>query len=193
MTVLTTSRNYNFDLKVMTAERCPTTQAIYSLSFDYPSEPLRLAETPAGQPSVVVDPKEAAEATSKEPHPKDADSQLPEAKAPSRPHNTGYSFEGDAANVPLRVFDDGRTTYFQWAEGASAPAIYAIDPAGAKALVNYTFAGDKIAVDQIAPQFELRRGKAVTHLFNDGYAAPALDGASPRPRKAQRRRFLGLF
>ena len=38
--------------------------------------------------------------------------------------NASYTYTGSRQNVPLRVFDDGRSTYFRWAEGAATPAVF---------------------------------------------------------------------
>ena len=42
---------------------------------------------------------------------------------------------------PVRIFDDGRMTYFAWAPQASVPAIFAVGADGKESLVNYGVRG----------------------------------------------------
>lgn len=164
MTVVTSRRLYNFLLRVLPGARCPAAQTAFSVSFNYPPEP---------KPAVPPEPPRPALAAT--------------PATPIKPQaairiNTAYSFTGDPGNVPLRVHDDGRETFFRWPEGVPTPAIYAVDPNGSRSIINYAQVGDEFAVDRVAVQFELRRGKSVTELYNDGYQPPALDQHSPQVR-----------
>jgi type IV secretion system protein VirB9 len=103
--------------------------------------------------------------------------------------NLAYSYEGAPELTPDRLFDDGQSTWFQFAPGEDAPAIYARDPQGAESLVNFTVRGPYVVVDQVRPAFVLRRGKAQTVLHNDAFRAHVPGPLSPRPRPARR----GLF
>jgi type IV secretion system protein VirB9 len=103
----------------------------------------------------------------------------PEPERPPEERNRAYAVTGSAENAPARVFDDGQMTYFTWAPQASAPAIFAIGPDGKEALVNYGVRGEFTIVQQLAPRFILRNGKAVTTVTNRAYGlAPAAQGAS---------------
>jgi type IV secretion system protein VirB9 len=163
MMVVTDRRRYAFDLAARDDAACRGARITYELRFLYPPEP-----TPA--------PLEAPQVAAQPPAPADADLPAPAGR------NTAYTFTGAATNVPARVFDDGHATYFRWADGAAAPAIYAVGPERAEALVNYTVKGDYVVVDGVAPAFVLRRGGAVAVLYNDAYQQPKLDGDAPRPR-----------
>ncbi len=96
--------------------------------------------------------------------------------------NTAYTFTGTVANVPTRAFDDGHATYLRWADGAEAPAIYALGPGKTETLVNFAIKGDYVVVDGVEPAFVLRRGAAVAVLYNDAYQQPKLDADAPQPR-----------
>lgn len=72
----------------------------------------------------------------------------------------GYALAGDAGLRPTRVWDDGRQTYFEFAEEMPLPAIFA---GGDKdeSLVNVSMRGRVAVVQQRATRFTLRSGKRV--------------------------------
>lgn len=108
----------------------------------------------------------------------------PAAAAPEPPseRNAAYTYTGSPGLAPARVFDDGRSTWFAFAEGPETPAIFAMDATGAESVVNSAMRGDYVVVDQIAPAFRLRRGKETLTLHNDAWRAPAPGPDSPQPR-----------
>ncbi len=71
----------------------------------------------------------------------------------------GYSRSGDAGLLPSRVWDDGRQTYFEFAEETPMPAIFAGAPGKDEALVNVSVRGRVAVVQQRAARFTLRSGK----------------------------------
>lgn len=73
--------------------------------------------------------------------------------------NFGYARLGDASVMPARVWDDGRQTYFEFAETTPFPAIFAAGP-GKKdeSLVNVATRGRIQVVQQLGPRFILRSG-----------------------------------
>ncbi len=158
MTVSTDRRTYAFDLIARDTEACRRGVVAYSLRFTYPDEPPAPALTAAA---------------SAEPEPV-----LP----PPDQRNTAYTFSGSRDNIPARVFDNGRATYFRWSEGTTTPAVYAMGADKSETPVSFVGKGDYLVVDQVAPAFILRRGNAVAVLYNDAYQTPTLDGASPQPR-----------
>lgn len=173
MTVSTSRHRYSFELVAKPSEKCSRGMVVYDLRFRYPA-----AETapPVTAEKAVPTPASVA--------------QLP----PPALRNSAYTYTGAREQVPRRVFDDGRSTWFRWDPGAATPAVYAVGTDKSETLVNFTSHGDYLVADQVAPAFVLRRGNAVATLYNDAYQTPALDAGSPRlralPRKAARR---GLF
>lgn len=167
MTVVTDQRRYDFDLIVRNDAACHAGHVTYDLQFTYPEEPKpTLAELVAIAPPSPPSPVVARE----------------DAPPPAR-RNAAYSYTGTAANVPMRVFDDGHSTWMHWADGVAAPAIYALGPGKQESVVNYTVKGDYLVVDGVAPAYVLRRGPAVATLYDEAYQQPALDAAAPQPRK----------
>ena len=164
MTVATSRRRYVFELSAEPTPACQRGEAPYYLRFRH---------TDIAAPNAHL----AAASTA------------PDAPAAAQARNTAYTFSGPAENVPRRIFDDGRSTYFRWGDGAATPAVFAVAADGSETPANFMSHGEYLVVDHIAPRFVLRKGESVTTLFNDGYAAPpTLDEGSPQPRRANRRR-----
>lgn len=164
MTVATNLRRYVFELSAAESQACARGDVVYYLRFQYDNAPA------AAQP---------ASATASSPT---------AASAPGQ-RNSSYTYTGAQQNVPLRMFDDGRSTYFRWAEGAATPAVYVKAADGAETPANFISHGEYLVTDQVAPRFVLRNGDAETVLFNEAYRAPQLDAQSPRPRARERRGF----
>ena len=161
MTVVSDKHTYNFELRAAPPEACDRGRAIYELRFAYPPEP-------SAAPPAVKD--KAAVPTDLNALP------LPEKR------NTAYTYSGDMLLVPLRVFDDGASTYMRWAEGTETPAVYALGPDGGESIINYANRGDYLVIEEVAKAFVLRRGKASVTLYNDAYHVQGLDAQSPKPR-----------
>ena len=99
--------------------------------------------------------------------------------------NFNYSFAGDKAQVPVKIFDNGTFTYFEFARQTDTPAIFMVDGNRNESLVNGVRQGKYVVVHRIAEQFTLRNGEVVTCIFNDAYPAePLLDQGSPTERGA---------
>ena len=75
--------------------------------------------------------------------------------------NSKYAKAGDAGLLPARIWDDGRMTYFEFAEDVAIPAIFMGKPGKDEALVNSTMRGRTVVVQQLAAIFTLREGKRV--------------------------------
>ncbi len=171
MTVVSDKHTYNFELRAAPEDACDHGRAIYELRFAYPPDPADVAAAAAA----------AAAAKTKSPVPTDLNAlPLPEKR------NTAYTYSGDVLLVPMRVFDDGASTYMKWAEGTEAPAVYAMGPDGGESIVNYANRGDYLVIEQVAKAFVLRRGKQSVTLYNDAYHVQGLDADSPKPRKGGR-------
>lgn len=110
----------------------------------------------------------------------------PPEPAPPTERNAAYTYTGSPELTPARVFDDGRSTWFAFAQGPETPAIFAMDASGAESVVNSAVRGDYVVVDQIAPAFMLRRGKQSLVLHNDAWRTPAPGPDSPLPRPKKR-------
>ena len=110
----------------------------------------------------------------------------PPPPAPPPPAAKGSSSGGQRRlqlrprNLPLRVFDDGKSTYFQFTAAGDYPAIYAVGSDKAKSVIK--------ALSRWIPgrrPGRLRRsffakGTDTTRLFNDAWRE-----SPPRPREPQ--------
>ena len=161
LTVVTNMRRYTFELSTTRNPRGMGDRGvIYDLRFEYPAPVVPVVTTP--QP----------------PPPK-----------PPQDVNHDYSYEGSALNLPLRVFDDGHSTYFRFADDASYPAIFAVEADKTEAVVNFRTLDGYLVVDRLARGFVLRRGKVETRLFNDDFREAAGGPLSPQLRHKSRRLF----
>jgi type IV secretion system protein VirB9 len=161
MTVVTDRRRYTFAL-VLAGPKDSATSAPWVVRFRYPQE---------GATVVLA----AAE---------------PEKPADPASFNFGYASSGSRALYPSRVFDDGQRTYFEWPDGAPAPAIFALGPDGQESMVNYTVKDRYTVVQQTAARFVLRSGKAIATITNERDVAVAqrfsLGGLRDRSAKLER-------
>lgn len=146
MTVVTTLRRYAFELTAREATGPSDPSIIYSVRFTYPAPP---------PPAPVAAPQQAT--------------------GPDLANlNLAYSTRGGGRKLPpVRVFDDGKATYFQFAEAADAAAIYVIGADGREELVNAQWRGPYMVVEQVAHEFVLRVGRASVRIRNDGWREPA--------------------
>ncbi|MBW8881564.1 MAG: TrbG/VirB9 family P-type conjugative transfer protein [Asticcacaulis sp.] len=160
MSVVTTKRSYNFELRSAPESDCARGRVVYSLNFLYPPPPPAAPSQPAKGP---VDPN--------------AFLPLPEKR------NSAYTYSGDVSLVPIRVFDDGVSTYMRWPAGAETPAVYALNADNSESIVNYATRGDYMVIEQVARGFVLRAGDQKTTVYNDSYRVEGLDALSPKPRQ----------
>jgi len=162
MTVVTNLRRYAFELvaRPPTAPRGDPT-IIYGLRFDYPPPP--------PPPPPTEEERAAARPT-----------------PPPEVANAAYSYEGSKVILPARVFDDGKSTYFQFGEAEDNPAVFLIDADGAESIVNFAVRDGYVVVDQVARGFVLRRGAEMTRLFNDGFRTVEPGPLAPQPRARRR-------
>jgi type IV secretion system protein VirB9 len=155
MTVVTDRRRYAFELTARKASGPRQSDLAYVVRFLYP------AEAPPPAPPTLVPPP------------------------PPERRNLAYTYTGARPTLPSLVFDDGRFTYFQWAEGVATPALFLRAADGSESLVNYGVRQGYVVVEQLAPRFALRNGKDVTVVINNGWREPTAGLQAPRPHDAK--------
>ncbi len=90
-------------------------------------------------------------------------------------YNFKYSISGSSIITPVKIFDDGRFTFFEFRDkNAAVPAFFSVDDDGHEAIINYQVAGDYIVVERVESRFTLRHGKAVVCVFNESDHYPGL-------------------
>ena len=145
MTVITNKKIYHFELVAKEAKGIDDPDLIFVVKFVYPDEKdkniLQFTKSPI----------------SDEPDMRNL-----------RIYNFNYEFTGEPSLAPIKVFDNGEFTYFQFSGKISEiPAIFTVDSAGFESLVNFRSAGDYIIVERIAPQFTLRNGNEIVCVYNN--------------------------
>lgn len=92
-------------------------------------------------------------------------------------YNSRYTISGPELTAPIRIFDDGEFTYFQFRDkNAEVPAFFWVDDKGNESLINYRTRGDYIVVERVTSRFTLRHGPDVVCVFNEARYTPPKAG-----------------
>lgn len=86
-------------------------------------------------------------------------------------YDFSYLMSGDTRARPVQVFDDGRSTYFQFRAGEPVPAIFAARD-GAPALVVPTLEGPYVRVPELHGRFVLQVGRSQAHVVHGDGSRP---------------------
>lgn len=152
MTLITNKRTYLFELHARDTDDINDPQMTFILRFIYQDEG-DLQTVGSGLDSVPT---------------------LDIAENPQK-YNFSYTISGPEATAPLRIFDDGEFTYFQFRDkNTEVPAFFWVDGQGNESLINYRTRGDYIVVERVATRFTLRHGNDVVCVFNEGRAPAQL-------------------
>ncbi len=141
MTVITDKRIYHFELHASEADDIRSPDMVFVMRFIYPNEEMSY--------NVVED---------KIP--------VPELEEPGK-YNFNYSLTGPEYSSPIKIFDDGTFTYFQFKPNAEIPAFFIVNSDGKEQIVNYRARGDYIVIERVASRFTLRAGSDVVCVYND--------------------------
>lgn len=167
MTVITNKKVYHFELMAQEARDIDDKNLIFVVKFIYPDEKDKnIVQFAKKSPSDEPDLRNLAS------------------------YNFNYEYTGDPTIAPIRVFDNGEFTYFQFPEkSAEIPAIFNVDANGFESLVNFRSAGNYIIVERVGSQFTLRNGQEIVCVYNmDRYSSGRLRNSTltqmgaPEPR-----------
>jgi type IV secretion system protein VirB9 len=139
MTVVTNQRIYSFLLTAVEGRSSDASQML-RLRFLYPRPPAPVVQAAPPPPA---------------PKPED--------------FNFDYSNKGTKTLFPVRVFDDGKSTFFQFDPKRDAPAIFFIAPDGKEEIANTRVSGAYTVADVTAENFVLRYGKTKAELKNNAW------------------------
>ena len=158
MTIITNKRIYHFELMAKEAKGINDKDLIFVAKFVYPDE----------KDKNIVEFAKADKSDEPDMH----DLSI---------YNFGYQYTGEPSIAPLKVFDNGEFTYFQFAKkNAEIPAIFTVDAAGFESLVNFRSAGQYIIVERVAPQFTLRNGADIVCVYNATMYSNGKSMSAPR-------------
>lgn len=155
MTIITTKRTYQFEITGLAFDGRTNEDLIYSVRFFYPDKEIKKPTiTNQGTKNNTISVKDGFALTNIE---------------RGDVINFNYTMAGDAKNiVPVKVFDDGKITYFQFPKNnLIIPQFSSVDIYGNETKLNYYFDGDYVAVNTVSVQFALRNGRDLLCIFNN--------------------------
>ncbi len=146
MTLITNKHTYFFELHAAEAKDISDKNLIFELRIVYPSDDTSAASLSANTLDHVPDLEQ--EDLNK--------------------YNFRYTISGSDDISPIRIFDDGEFTYFQFHDiNAEIPAFYLVDKEGNESVLNYRARGPYIVVERVGARYTLRHGKSVVCVFNE--------------------------
>jgi type IV secretion system protein VirB9 len=160
MTVVTNKRAYQFDLASSgQVPLHPSEELVYVVRFYYPDEH-------ANYPSPAIYSDGIANAA---PTP-EYNAPVVASPAATSSYNYNYTFTGPSQAAPLKIYDDGQTTYFKFSQLAAMPQFFVLTPDGKEHPVQPQFSPDgEVFVATTAPRFSIRQGATQVIVFNEAY------------------------
>jgi type IV secretion system protein VirB9 len=168
MTVISDRRTYFFDL--LAGQRA---NPLYVLRFIYPDAPKAAAAPKSAEPAAqpVLTETEALAAAGK----------VQDATIDPARLNFAWAAKGKAALLPVRVYDDGQSTFLSWAAKVPIPAMQVRSDAGIEGPVNFAVRDDVVVIDGVPDLIVLRSGHDVATLKRNTPAA-RLDVPEVKPQ-----------
>lgn len=143
MTVLTSKRSYLFELHAEEAQNIRDPNLVFVLRFIYPQSDSGTVDFTQFEP-------------------------LPDIEREPEKYNFNYTIRGLDTIAPIRIFDDGQFTFFEFRDkNAEIPAFFRVDPLNNEELVNFRKRGNYIVVERVASMFTLRRGAEIVCVYNE--------------------------
>lgn len=148
MTLITSKRTYYFELHPSETENINDKGMVFEMRFVYEDEGMSGYGGVSGE---YLDPIP-----------------LPDIEENAEKYNFNYTIAGPDYIAPLRIFDDGEFTYFEFKDkNADVPAFFVVDKDGEESVINFRTRGDYIVVERVASRFTLRHGKDALCVFNE--------------------------
>lgn len=152
LSIVTTKRTYAMRLRF----RDDRLNATYKLTFRYPEEEQRKKEAAEALKRAELE----AEAKRKK--------AAEDMKYTAYDYNLEYTMSGDLSIAPINAWDDGRFTYFKFAQHVDLPLIYAINQDGQESIVNRHMLNDQVIVmHQVREKWVLRLGDNALAVWNE--------------------------
>ena len=143
MTLITNKRVYYFELHAQEAKDINEDGLMFAVKFLYPDEQdsSHLANSSANTGPDLTD---------------------------KSLYNFDYTISGPEIISPVKIFDDGKFTYFEFKDNESfLPAIFYVSNTGSEGLVNYRVVGKYLVVESIRERFTLRHDREIVCVFNE--------------------------
>ncbi len=179
MTIITNKRTYHFDIRSDEFNGKADEDLVYTVRFFYPQ---------IGQPLPIPPQLAVPNVAAKLPPPLAASQKKQYIKTPfpgaditkkipgvivRNPEevelNFDYSLAGKSDNiVPLKVYDDGNETNFQFAnDNLVIPSINSVDANGNEHPLNYVIRDNYVVVPTVSRQFTLRLADSLLCIYNN--------------------------
>lgn len=164
MTVVTNLRAYQFDLRSSAADAVFGSEELtYVVRFFYPEDAQAGMAPPAPPRTMTPPPAPTAAAPT------------PTGSIPVAPvtpaFNYRYTYSGEGAIAPTKIFDDGKSTFFKFS-GDVSPKISVISAKGESLDVPTRRTSDGlIAVNAIAQRLSIRQGTQQVLVYNESGGA----------------------
>jgi type IV secretion system protein VirB9 len=143
MTVITSKRTYHFELHARETESINDNDMVFVMRFVYPEDDIA---------TIVYEEEDTVPDFNKEPD----------------KYNFHYSIRGAETISPIRIFDDGEFTYFEFEDkNADVPAFFNVDAAGNEELINFRTRGNYIVVERVSNVMTLRKGPYIVCVYNE--------------------------
>lgn len=156
MTVITDKRSYLFELHAEETQDIRDREMVFVMRFTYPQSDTDAVDFMQYEP-------------------------LPDIEREPEKYNFGYTVRGSTLIEPIRIFDDGQFTYFEFRDqNAEVPAFFRVDGAGGEELINFRKRENYIIIEQVAARFTLRRGPDILCVYNEKMPLPTF----PAPDKS---------
>ena len=156
MTVITDKHSYIFELHAEETKDIRDKELVFSLRFIYPQNDVN--------DNLGVSQFE----------------EFPEIDKHPEKFNFNYSVRGANIIEPIRIFDDGEFTYFEFKDkNAEIPAFFRVGSDLNEELINFRKRGNYIVVERVASRFTLRRGPDVLCVYNERLPLETI----PEPQK----------
>ncbi|MGE0754868.1 MAG: TrbG/VirB9 family P-type conjugative transfer protein [Alphaproteobacteria bacterium] len=185
MTIITSKRSYNFDLKSV-EEESPNSSIIYVAKFVYPEDMPQAMMSPydsqLGDLYGEVPLEAPAEIAAEMPTQPATETTAPVTAAPYVPpmpiqpaavalsgvENTRYTYAGPDELAPLQVYDNGKSTYFKYRDITQPlPNAYIIDSDGQENPVGHYVKDGMMVVDNVAGEWLLKSSAGDVMIYNE--------------------------
>lgn len=167
MTVITDKRSYLFELHAEETQDIRAADMVFVVRFIYPQSDTN-----------------ALDYTQYEP--------FPDIEREPEKFNFNYTIRGSNVIEPIRIFDDGKFTYFEFRDkNAEVPAFFHVDGAGQESLINFRKRGNYIVVERVSARMTLRRGPEIMCIYNE--QMPFVPLPEPKKPRSQRIREYDPF
>lgn len=155
MTVITNKRTYHFELHARRTEDINDPDMVFVMRFVYGRDGgIGISNYMDSVPDPTIEPEK---------------------------YNFDYTLTGSEEISPIRIFDDGEFTYFEFRDkNAEIPAFFQVHGDGSESIINFRTRDDFIVVERVSAQFTLRHGEDVVCVFNNEKKLRT-SGPFPRP------------